>query len=115
MEKPLDAYPRHPGIKSGRSAVCKSCKVEKNQIYNYTITTKDGLDIATNCQLCKIDLTDIKVCIDHDHTSGLVRGIICNKCNIGIALLGDNLEGLEKAVSYLSNPPMLSRNIKYRG
>lgn len=79
------------------------------------MTTKDGLDLVKNCQLCGVDLTSSKVCIDHDHQSGIIRGIICSKCNVGIAMLGDNLEGLEKAVAYLTNPPMLPRNLKYRG
>ena len=115
LEKPLDAYPRHPGIKSGRSAVCKACKVEKNQLFNYSMTTRDGLNLVKDCQICGQDLSSLKVCIDHDHQTGLVRGVICSRCNLGIAMLGDNAEGLEKAFKYLSNPPMLSRNIKYRG
>lgn len=40
-------------------------------------------------------------CVDHDHQTGEVRGILCGLCNTGIGALGDNLEGLKKAVKYL--------------
>jgi hypothetical protein len=39
--------------------------------------------------------------VDHDHVSGFVRGILCARCNTGIGLLGDNLQGLLRAVAYL--------------
>lgn len=39
--------------------------------------------------------------IDHCHTTGKIRGLLCNKCNTGIGLLGDNIEGLQAALNYL--------------
>lgn len=39
--------------------------------------------------------------VDHDHETGKVRGLLCFKCNVGIAHLGDDLEGIEKAKLYL--------------
>ena len=39
--------------------------------------------------------------IDHDHDTGLIRGILCHRCNIGLGAFDDNLEVLEKAVKYL--------------
>ena len=39
--------------------------------------------------------------IDHDHQTGLIRGILCAKCNTGIGQLGDNLRCLQQAVAYL--------------
>jgi hypothetical protein len=40
-------------------------------------------------------------CVDHDPQTGLLRGILCSSCNDGIAQLGDNLLGLQQAVTYL--------------
>ena len=40
-------------------------------------------------------------CVDHDHTTGIIRGILCSKCNRGIGHLGDRLEDVIKAVVYL--------------
>jgi hypothetical protein len=39
--------------------------------------------------------------VDHCHETGKIRGLLCHSCNTGIGKLGDNLEGLQKAVSYL--------------
>lgn len=39
--------------------------------------------------------------VDHDHTTGRVRGVLCNWCNTAIGRLGDTLEGVLKAVRYL--------------
>jgi hypothetical protein len=40
-------------------------------------------------------------CVDHDHMSGEVRGIICGLCNTGIGHLGDTLADVESAENYL--------------
>lgn len=39
--------------------------------------------------------------IDHCHETGTVRGLLCLKCNTGLGALGDNQEGVRKALSYL--------------
>jgi hypothetical protein len=39
--------------------------------------------------------------LDHDHVTGKFRGWICGPCNHALGLLGDNVEGVEKAVAYL--------------
>jgi hypothetical protein len=32
-----------------------------------------------------------------------VRGLLCSACNTGIGLLGDNVEGLQRAMNYLNS------------
>jgi ferredoxin-like protein FixX len=39
--------------------------------------------------------------VDHCHETGKIRGILCHDCNTGIGKLGDSLESIKKAVSYL--------------
>jgi hypothetical protein len=39
--------------------------------------------------------------VDHCHETGKIRGILCHDCNTGIGKLGDSLESVKKAVSYL--------------
>jgi len=39
--------------------------------------------------------------VDHDHTTGKIRGLLCQKCNCGIGLLKDDIYLLEKALIYL--------------
>lgn len=40
-------------------------------------------------------------CVDHDHFTGKVRGLLCHKCNAAIAFLGDTIEGVVLALAYL--------------
>ena len=39
--------------------------------------------------------------IDHNHETGEIRGLLCNKCNRGIGLLQDDIIILQKAINYL--------------
>lgn len=49
-----------------------------------------------------------RLAIDHCHTTGNVRGILCNNCNNGLGSFGDNIGGMLKAIDYLKTPPMTS-------
>lgn len=40
--------------------------------------------------------------LDHDHKTGAFRGWLCRPCNQAIGMLGDNVTGLLKALSYLT-------------
>ncbi len=55
------------------------------------------------CKICGVQdgLTKHeKLCVDHDHDTGQVRGLLCNHCNRGLGLFGDNLQTLINAVEY---------------
>lgn len=43
----------------------------------------------------------ILLVIDHCHTTGKVRGLLCHNCNRGIVLMQDNPENLRKAADYI--------------
>lgn len=45
------------------------------------------------------------VCIDHDHKTFEVRGLLCWSCNGELGTLNDNLSWLEAAARYLRVPP----------
>jgi len=59
------------------------------------------------CALCSKPIDELRrrMNIDHDHKNGKVRGILCSGCNTGLGQLGDNVEGLKKALYYLENTP----------
>lgn len=65
-----------------------------------------GLPKATRpcpatCEGCDKDGGKKGLHLDHDHVTGVFRGWLCVKCNMGIGLLGDSIEELEIRVAYL--------------
>lgn len=40
--------------------------------------------------------------VDHDHSTGRVRAILCNGCNAGIGLMADDQERVRRAYEYLA-------------
>jgi len=56
------------------------------------------------CAICRrVFGTDknTKPHLDHDHSSGWVREIVCNTCNFGLGHFEDDIERLQRAVEYL--------------
>jgi len=44
--------------------------------------------------------------VDHDHDTGYIRGLLCSSCNKGvIGHLRDSVETLQRAITYLEDPP----------
>jgi hypothetical protein len=50
------------------------------------------------CELCKRAPAEH---LDHDHRTGAFRGWLCRICNTGLGALGDDIEGLQRALAYL--------------
>lgn len=53
------------------------------------------------CECCGNPQTHKAMCLDHCHVTNKFRGWLCDGCNTSIGKLGDNLEGLQRAIEYL--------------
>ena len=55
------------------------------------------------CPICKneFDYKRYRVCVDHNHSTGFIRGLICSRCNSGLGFFGDNPESILRAYNYL--------------
>ena len=56
---------------------------------------------AAQCDLC--GKAAEKYATDHCHDSGAFRGILCDRCNLGLGHLGDDILGVRAALDYLVN------------
>jgi hypothetical protein len=72
--------------------------------YGMTKTQYDEL-LQLQGKRCAICTRDRKLYIDHDHSSGRVRGLLCRDCNLSLGLVRDNIETLANAIDYLECPP----------
>ena len=121
-EKPMEEFLFNS---KGSPMWCKECTTTKNKDYmrkhraqdpkrskesrraetlkKYNLTPEEFTYMVMEqggvCGIC--GLVPSALYVDHDHATGKVRGLLCQKCNSGIGFLGDSLEGLEKAIAYL--------------
>lgn len=55
------------------------------------------------CAICRQPMAALRsrVNIDHDHATGKIRGLLCNRCNRGLGYLKDSPANLQRAIEYL--------------
>lgn len=98
---PDNAYFKNKHSKLGRERTCIECKrasrfqVTRDAIHNIRVNQ------CGRCPCCSIVLPFHKECIDHNHSTGRVRGILCGKCNAALGLANDNIETLRGMIAYL--------------
>lgn len=113
-----------------RAAYCQECHAdycrekkywekEKNRNYNsrnserlreYRLKRKYGLTIENynrmyteqngRCKICRKHYD--KLFVDHDHSTGKIRNLLCNTCNSGLGLFQEDPIILASAIQYLA-------------
>ena len=76
------------------------------RIYGITIDEYDKMFEEQNgvCAICstfEVENTRGRLCIDHDHRDGRVRGLLCIGCNTAIGSLKDDINLFLEAIKYL--------------
>jgi hypothetical protein len=73
------------------------------------------LTVQDNCGCCGrsfSELSEDQIHIDHDHSTGRVRELLCFHCNAGLGQFKDDPDVLAKAIGYLSKYGIERRNIE---
>lgn len=100
-----DYYKRNKKQILQRRALYKNRKREMFLKRKYGIGQETYLNMVEEqsglCAICGNPPSFKGLYIDHDHKSGRVRGLLCNKCNTGIAMLLDDDLTLNRASLYL--------------
>ena len=88
-----------------KQAICMFCDRDRKWLGRYNLSPEEYLELYNNqdgrCGICGAYPEEKNLAVDHDKSTGEIRGLLCFKCNIGIGLLGDTLEGVERAIRYL--------------
>lgn len=111
------------GNKKGRNytSFCRNCRKgydpkeysssERRREYlvnrNFGLSSKEYSNLKeqhnNSCAICDISFKTLgkRLSIDHDHSTGKIRGLLCPKCNTALGLLRDDIKLLEKMLKYL--------------
>ena len=55
------------------------------------------------CGICDAKPMKRALCVDHDHKTGVVRGLLCRSCNQALGKFGDSVESLRRVMHYLES------------
>ena len=86
--------PRH-AVNEHKRRLRKVYKLTVEQ-YNIMLLAQHGM-----CAICELDNAGRRLCVDHNHITGAIRGLLCNRCNRCLGLLKENKLTLKMALDYL--------------
>ena len=56
------------------------------------------------CKICGVGIHNSKdACIDHNHTTGAVRALLCNNCNLALGLMKEDPKALSNMITYIND------------
>lgn len=103
--KSLDKFALNKNFKDGHDYRCKLChNIYKKELY-YGLSKEQYLSLLVSqdhkCPICSTHLHKTKAHVDHSHTTGKIRKILCSNCNTGLGKFQENPVFLKKAAKYL--------------
>jgi hypothetical protein len=72
--------------------------------YGLTVAVYNSMNISQGgvCAICGgPEQAGRPLSVDHDHSTGTVRGLLCSRCNVGLGEFLDSEDLLSRAISYL--------------
>lgn len=125
-EKPLSDFNKNKSRKDGYQSSCKKChskmmleykengfkkksdrKVDLKRRYGISEKEYNQMYKLQNgkCALCDSGNIGRKgavhFCVDHNHKTGEVRGLLCHNCNVVLGKIKDSKNWLQRALKYI--------------
>jgi hypothetical protein len=116
QEKPKSDFYFANKEKTRYAVECKACSsnrttaINKNNPNRVNVTRRYAYGIEPEQYdtmfekqkgLCAICQKNKKLCVDHNHFTGEIRGLLCHDCNRGLGSFRDNIDFLKRALEYL--------------
>lgn len=118
LNKNINDFNNHKNYPSGKSYICKNCSNKKRndrrlrRVYGISQQEYDLLfeKQKGKCAICENPETTVdprnhkirKLSVDHSHNKeSKIRELLCQKCNVTLGNVNDNITLLEKMISYL--------------
>lgn len=96
--KSIEEYGKDSRSKSRYIAKCKSCVYIVHIKMKYGLSEEDYNKLPKQCEICG---DNVKLCVDHCHSTDNVRGILCDRCNVSLGGFKNSIEILRNAIRYL--------------
>lgn len=100
--KPAAEFYKNRGTVTGLTVYCKVCWGHKQRQEKYGLSPQAYeamvADQEGRCACCG---REESLVVDHCHTSGAVRALLCGHCNRGIGHFFDNPDLMRQAIMYL--------------
>lgn len=115
--KPLEDFVRNRARADGRGTRCRPChnlrgRADRERLHgssqHYHLRRRYGIGADEVAAMVEAQGGVCAVCregkaehVDHDHVTGLVRGVLCFTCNGGLGQFRDRADVMERAIDYL--------------
>lgn len=119
-EKEESQFPRSRARRDGLYPYCKVCSANRARKYrlenpeakkraDYKGSTGISLEQYSRklleqkggCAICNQPESGRRLHVDHDHDTGEIRSLLCNRCNRGLGFFLDRADLTDKATDYL--------------
>lgn len=114
-ELPISEFHKDNSSSDGLQTYCKRCVKEyqtanKKRINQQKFISYHGVGLiyknfilaaqGWHCPICGkiIEPGSSDACLDHNHNTGEIRGVLCRSCNCYIGKYGDNIIGVSKGI-----------------